>query len=483
MPRVMIVGAGPLPRPNSTVFSAGALRTRQLLDALLPAGFTVNLFTLPALNGHAPENAVPAMLPDNFEGLTYQRFTNVDSEFAIRALAEQARQLQPDALLGVGSYPAYLAAMLPTTIPLWVDFHGHWMSEAQGRSVADGNDARLPEAWAIERALVRRLDKFSAISRPLLHLVLGELASVGRFNQFTYHYQFGHHLPMGAWRWPQPSNQTPAGETQGPVLRGPIVPTDAFVVLWGGPFESWSDPATLVAALNPLMEQYPTVHCVMTGGRMEGVARPPQQVFEELIEQAPTKDRYHLLGPVESEQLAQIYREADLGVVLDGRNYETLFGAHWRIAAMSAERLALALTPGTELGEWLEDSRAALPVAMGDVVGLTEAIEPWIEQREELARLGTKARQFMEDNCAPMDLGQRLSAWLREPKLAPDNHAKLELDGTVVTDLNAVYLNGLEEQNLMLMRYRPSEMQQALADWEARTQRSRNRFTFGLRKP
>jgi hypothetical protein len=52
-----------------------------------------------------------------------------------------------------------------------------------------------------------------------------------------------------------------------------------------------------------------------------------------------------------------------------------------------------------------------------------------------------------------------------------------------VTDLNAVYLNGLEEQNLMLMRYRPSEMQQALADWEARTQRSRNRFTFGLRKP
>src|SRR5687768_16509841 len=101
MPRVLMVGAGPLPRPNSLTLNPGALRTRQLLDAVSRAGLTVNLFTVPSTTAQTPETAVPAMLPDNFEGLTCQRFTNRDSEFAIRALTEQVRQLQPDALLGV----------------------------------------------------------------------------------------------------------------------------------------------------------------------------------------------------------------------------------------------------------------------------------------------------------------------------------------------------------------------------------------------
>ena len=51
----------------------------------------------------------------------------------------------------------------------------------------------------------------------------------------------GHHFPIGAWRWPKAASAATAAN--GPVVRGPLVPSDAFVVLWSGPFESWSDPA------------------------------------------------------------------------------------------------------------------------------------------------------------------------------------------------------------------------------------------------
>jgi glycosyltransferase involved in cell wall biosynthesis len=289
-------------------------------------------------------------------------------------------------------------------------------------------------------------------------------------------------MAMAAWRWPQPAAGAPTPGASGPILRGPIVPAEAFIALWSGPFESWCDPAALIAAMNTLMERQPSVHCVVTGRRAEGALRAPQQVFEDLLEQSSFKDRFHLLGAVEATHLEQIYREGDIGIVLDGRNYETLFGAHWRIAAMAAERLAIALTVGTELSEWLEEANAALAVPIGGRTALAEAIEPWIDQHEHLNGLGQAGHKFMVDYCNSSNLAARLLAWLKEPKLAPDNQAKLELDGQVVNDLNSVFLNELEEQTMMLMRYRPSEIQQALADWEARNQRGKSLFSFGRRR-
>lgn len=483
MPRVMIVGAGPLPRSNSTSFAEGALRARQLLDPLLRAGCTVNLFTVPSAPPSTPEGGIPAMLPDKFEGLAYQRFTSMDSEFIIRALGEQARQLQPDALLAIGAYPAYLAAMIPGSIPLWADLDGHWMSQTQGRGFSEGNDARLAEAWAIQRATVRRLDKFSAISRPVLYTTLGELASAGRFNRFTYHYQFGHHLAPGEWRWPLPPvNIAPDSAAQTAMLRGPIVPSDAFVLLWSGPFSPWSAPEDLASAMDILLARHPNAHCVITGAKAEGAPLAALRRFEELVDQSPVKDRYHLIGSVEADKLAAIYREADLGILIESGCYEAKFGAHWRLAAMAGEELPIAATCSTELAEWLEDGQTILGLPLGDPEGIAETIDPWIARSNELAHFGVKAKDFMAKHCAVDDLAGQLLGWLREPKLAPDNQAKLEQEGAVVNDLNAVHLNALEEQTMMLQRYRPSEIQQALADWENREQQTKSRFSFGFHR-
>ncbi len=470
MTRVMIIGYGPLPRPGTQYTSSVVLRTRHLFKPLVEAGLTVNLYTLPIPGSEGPEGEVAAMTPDHYEGFTYQRFTNHSAEFAIQTLTEQARQLEPDALVGVNTYPSYIGAMIPTTIPLWADLNGYWMAEMQGRCSVEKDDSMLADAWAIERVIARRLDKFSAVSRPQLHAVLGEMASIGRLNQHTFQYQFGHHLPNAHYRWEAPP-PTEGEAAPGPVLRGPLVPPEAFVILWSGGFNVWCDIPNLVKAMDTLMERHPEVHFVSTGGRIEGVVTQVYQTFEELVEQSPYTERYHLLGWVESEKLPSIYREADLGINVDSINYETLFGARNRINAMAAEDLPVASTLGTEISEWLNDGQAIISAPMREPQVLAKKISRLIEHRDRLRQLAENARRIMEHDFSYEATTRHLLNWLKAPQLAPDNQAKL--DGAVepVTDLAAIAGNSLEEEAMLLARHRPKEIMRALAEHQTQPAR------------
>ncbi|MEN6624954.1 MAG: hypothetical protein ABFD69_01865 [Candidatus Sumerlaeia bacterium] len=481
MARVMIIGYGPLPRPGLTYMAAPALRTRQFLKPILEAGHTVNLYTLPLKPDPGPGGDLSAMVPDSYEGLSFQRFTNSEPEFAVAQLTEQARQIKPDAIVGVNTFPSFVAARLPVRVPLWADLNGYWMAEVQGKCRAEASDNWLSYAWSVERTIVRRLDKFSAVSRSQIHAVTGELASVGRLNQHTFDYPFGHHVPNAAYRWE--TGMKPGEDVIKPILRGPIVPTDAFVILWSGGFNVGADIPTLVEAMNLLMARYPMVHFVSTGGRVEGQASRPYDEFEERVGASPFKDRYHLLGWVESEKLPSIYHEADLGINVDARNYETLFGARSRINAMAAMDLAVATTIGTEISEWLDDAKAILPAPIGDPQALAETIEPWIDQREGLRTFARNAVRVMKQDFSYNRTTRRLIDWLTDPAFAPDNQVKIERGGDGLEDLSEIALNPLEEEAMLMARHGLDKLREALAaNGERAGHRSVTRFLFGSRR-
>ncbi len=477
MARVMMIGYGPLPQRGLKLFMAPSLRTRHFLHGVLEGGHTVNLFTLPLPGTEGEEGEVAAMKPDQYEGLQYQRFTSHLGEFAIQTLNDMVAELKPDAIVGVNSYPSYVGSMLATTVPLWCDLNGYWMAEMQGRCYVEGDDDRLMSAWAIERSILRRADKFSAVSRPQLHAVLGEMAAIGRLNRHTFTYQFGAHIPNAAHKW-----EGPEDENSQPILRGPIVPYDAFVILWSGGFNLWTDIDMLMGAMNELMDRYPQVHFVSTGGQLHGVDTRTYQLFEEAVEASPHKDRYHRLGWVNSEDIPQIYRESDLGINVDGMNYETMFGARNRINAMAAESLAIVTTLGSEISEWLHDGNAALTAEMGNMKSLVDAIEPYVEQREGLRVFSDRAEKIMEEDFSYSRTTRALRAWLENPTLAPDNEAKIKQAGGELSDLKATSINALESQAVLLENHDPRELMRIEREHEMMLNRPWRRAVRKIRR-
>lgn len=450
-----MIGYGPLPQEGLKQIPRAILRTRQILKGVLEGGHTVNLFTLP-LPGGSQEGGEPAsMVPDQYEGLQFQRFTKHSGEFSIRTLNEQVRQLEPDAIVGINTYPAYVGAMLSTTVPLWCDLNGFWMAEMQARCAAESDDSRLVGAWAIERTMLRRLDKFSAVSRPQLYAVLGEMAGIGRFNKFTFDYSFGSHVPNAveplAFEAPREAEM---------VLRGPIVPEDAFIVLWSGAFNLWADIDNLVQAMNDLMSHHERVHFVSTGGKLAGADTRTYQKFEDIVAASPYRERFHLMGWVEAEKLPRIYREADVGINVDLKNYETLFGGRTRIHSMAAEGLVVVTTLGTEISEWLLDGDAALTAPMNDAPALVEAIEPFVVNPEGLVAYRKRAKRMMETDFSISQTTRGLRKWLEAPKLAPDNEAKVKNSQGEIAELGTTSINALESQSILLDSYDPRTLMQ-----------------------
>ncbi len=479
MARVMMIGYGPLPRPGLSYMAAPALRTRHFLKPILDAGHTVNLYTLPLRPPPGHEGEMAAMIPDTYENLAYQRFANHDENFAVAQLAEQARQIQPDAIVGVNTFPSWVAARLPARVPLWADLNGHWMAEMQGKARVENDDHWIGWGWGVQRGILRRLDKFSAVSRPQLHAVLGELGAVGRMNRHTFDYPFGHHVPNAAYRWDSALEAEP---NQEPLLRGPIVPADAFIILWSGGFNVWADIPTLVEAMDRLMEHHPNVHMVVTGGRIEGHVTRPYEEFEERVEASPHKDRFHLLGWVESEDLPRIYRESDLGINVDSRNYETLFGARNRINTMAAVGLPVATTLGTEISEWLDEGQAVLSAPIGDAEALAEAIAPHIGRRYGLREVAGNALRIMKRDFSYARTTRKLLDWLEAPAFAPDNQLRLERAGEDSPDPWRLALNPVEEESLLLETHGVGRLRQGVETPETGGHNAVSRFLFGSRR-
>src|SRR4030042_1369409 len=104
-----------------------------------------------------------------------------------------------------------------------------WLSSTPRRSARrSGPAARLP-----------------VVSESQRRAAIGELGAVGRLTAETCGYELVSVIPCAHV---PPEEAPPRTDARaGRVARGRIVPDDAFVVLWSGGFNVWSDVATLGA--------------------------------------------------------------------------------------------------------------------------------------------------------------------------------------------------------------------------------------------
>jgi len=441
--RLLVLGTGPLIEPGMRLFSAHCLRTSHFVEPLREAGHEVRLFTLP-IPAEDPATQIQAGVEERrFGAFAYVNFRNNNDAYNLERLAEAARAFQPQALLAVNSYPCALLSRLPWQAPLWADLNGSVVVEGQVKAAVEADDANLGLYWAMEEAALRRADKFSVVSRRQLYFLYGELAAVGRLNRFTAGYAFAHHVPNAV----NPFFARQPGPTAGSErrLRGRLVPETAFITLWSGGYNTWTDLETLLTGLERAMAACPEMHYVSTGGGIRGHHEATYDRFQTRVRRSPFADRFHLLGWVEAADLPGIYAEADLGLCIDAPNTETTFGARNRSINMAAAGLPVLACEGAEISEEMLAAGVALGCRLGEPEDFARALIAACRDRENLPALGAKGRAYVLEQFNAHRTVEALLAWVRSPAFAPDHARRIE-SAPAGTDPFAFPMNPIEER-------------------------------------
>jgi glycosyltransferase involved in cell wall biosynthesis len=407
--RVLVFGFGPLPGEGLRVMAPG-LRTWHILSALRTANHDIYVLA-DRIYGSYPEN-IPNIVTTPMDGWTYMSIA--DSYWHdYSALRKLVSDLQADCAVAVTTPATSVAAEVVGELPLWGDLYGSIMAEAQTKALTYADDSFLRHFWQQERKAIERCDIFSTVSERQKWSLIGELGMWGRLNQWTSGYDFATTIPIC-------SETTPYILPDHKVIRGVLADDQAFVLLYSGGYNTWTDVDTLFTALEQILSQRPEVVFVSTGGKIEGHDDLTYMRFQSLISTSPYRERIHLCGWVPQEDVPAYYAESDVGVNVDRISYEAQLGARTRVLDWMRAGLPAIMSSLTEISEALSEAQAGLAYQPGNVADLVRCFEQCAADREATQQMGMRARQLLLDKFTFTATTERLLAWVAEPKHAPD---------------------------------------------------------------
>ncbi|MBI4231605.1 glycosyltransferase, partial [Candidatus Peregrinibacteria bacterium] len=419
------VGNSPLPDENTKSRPAAGLRTEQFIKPLI---------------GHYDLRVVTIAMPECYDeeikrkeqkhSETYRRL-NISKEDSalIGSVQKICDEFHPDAIISVNTFPSYIVNQLDTKAPIWADLNGWIMAEAQAQAYKMESNAYLAHYWNMERSILERADKFSAVSVPQTYAVTGELAALGRLNAESFAYKFVHHIP-NASEWFKGEDENAEID----VLKA--VPKNVFVLLWVGGYNTWIDEVNLFKGLTDAMKKCPNLYFVSTGGSIERLENKTFEKFRKMVDESELKDRFVFLGWVESKSIPYIYKRADAGINVDRKCVETLTGARNRINEMMKFGLPVISTLGSEIAQEVEVAGAGITVASGQHELLTDAIcemyEEWHggdgRQSTEMLSWSKSGQEYVKKNNYKSSLAPLLN-WLENPRPAPDRGVRVKFGG------------------------------------------------------
>src|SRR3989338_5423836 len=217
--KVLILGAAPLPSPDSYVMGPG-IRTWQFTEPLLKQGHRVLLVCV-RQEGIGGKTAAP-----KYSNLDYREM-GLGKFLQLKPVARLEKKFNPDCIISAADpRAAYVAVQLCPEKPVWVDQFGDLMSEAQMKSFTDENEGMVLHYWRYWRLALDRGDSFSALGSRNRYSLLGQLGTQGRLNRHTVGYEFAYEIPCGV-----------DGKTLAPkrdILKKYGLGKEDFVVLWSG---------------------------------------------------------------------------------------------------------------------------------------------------------------------------------------------------------------------------------------------------------
>jgi glycosyltransferase involved in cell wall biosynthesis len=422
MSRLLLAGLSPLPFENARMSYGPGIRTWQLAWSLARAGHDVRLLAM-----RAP-GYDHAAAPDREErsGVRIERVSDVAFLDPSR-VRRGARDVRPDALVGASLYGS--AALVPAAdvLPFWADQFGHAMAEAQAKASIEGRNWPVAHTWRLLAPVLRAADRVSVVSERQRYAAIGELGAAGRLTAETCGYEFTAVIPCALVPAAEMPPRPPGRRER--TVRGRLVPEDAFVVLWSGGFNVWSDVETLARGLEAAMGREPRLHFVATGGAIPGLDSSTWERFQDRVARSPHRARFHLEGWVPGDRVAGYVEEADLAVLADRPVYEGLLGSKNRVLQWMGAGLPVVYNRLGDLGDLLADRELGLTFAPGDAAGLADRLAWAAAHGEELRRMAERAREVAQRELTFEATTRPLVEWAADPRRAPDAAVRRRIRG------------------------------------------------------
>ncbi len=414
MARIQIISCHPASLMGGRRIEAAHYRAEQFLEPLLQDGHQILLCA--GARDEEPSNS-PIIGKQNgsleYEYIPYGRRGWVGS------LQKSHDRFKPDCVIAVNYSHCLYATRLATDRPIWMDIYGDMITIQQAYCYRVGENRGMPTTVRFMREILGRGDIFSVCGEPQRHMLVGELAMVGRLNHRTFGYEFTRVVLPG-------SPQLPAEDESRRKRRSHSklgLAADDFVVLWCGGYNTWTDVDTLFQALEWAMASDPKLHYVSVGASTYGAA---ENVYTRLlthIDGSRFRDRYHMQGWQPWQGIPAYYRESHVGLNIDAMHYETVYGTRTRLVEMIAAGLPVITTAGTQLSFLLNDCGAGLLFDVGDWRQLARHLLKLAgdeDFRQTMARAAwqcARTRFSFKETTAP------LRSWANSPCFAPDRPA------------------------------------------------------------
>jgi glycosyltransferase involved in cell wall biosynthesis len=417
MTKVLLIGYHPPQLMGEAKIEAAHYRTWQFLQPLLDDGHDVCLCA-GAVGEAQPTFTMPLAWQDK---LVY-RYIPFGQSGWMRALQEAHDSFVPDCIVAINFSHCLFVTRLRTDKPIWMDIYGDMLTIIQAAVYRAQSDRGLATTIGFMRQVLQRGDVFSGCGRPQQHMTVGELAMAGRLNRHTFGYEFTRVILPGS---PPVSELAGKGQIEGGSngrswLNQFDVPSGAFVVLWCGGYNTWTDVDTLFAALEQAMAVDDRVRYLSVGA---STYTGPDNVYDRFlsqIENSPYRDRFHMLGWRPWSEMGSFYRSSDVGLNIDALHYETLYGTRTRLVEMIAAGLPVITSLGPELSYLLRDAGAALTFPVGDADALGRQILTLSRDTACRNQMAAAAGRYAAHNLSFYETTASLRAWVADPMLAPD---------------------------------------------------------------
>lgn len=404
MSRILVLGYE-LPELADGPVEARSYRTWQFVEPLLACGHQVCLVA----SYHDNQLDVPQNLSSS---LAYHRVNLIKPSW-LKHVNAICNHFQPDAILSIMLNNGLRATRLAHKKPLWIDLYGDRVSEGQVSSHTRNNNRGIKILFKYLDIILREADAYSTCSTPQKFAVVGQLGMVERLNRETIGYDFVHAILPGA-----PSKQMEA--TDAIKLRGKEVPEDAFIVLWCGGYNVWTDVQTLFWGLSDAMVKDPCIHYVSAGA---GVLMENNNSYERLlamINRSPHKDRFHMLGWQPRNAISGLYQQADVGVNLDASHYETMLGTRTRLVEMMHHGLPVITTLGCELSYIVKNQELGMTFQIGDAQKFSDQIRALAGDKSMQKKLAQRAFTYTNQELSSERTTRPFLEWAEGPTFAPD---------------------------------------------------------------